>query len=158
MAYIRVKKINNKPYAYLVENKKTANGPRQKVLQYLGRVHHFEPQKENALQEIRVQNKKEFIRQLASSTLEAHGFKRNQKNLVQEKITFSPQQLTLIKNNKEAILAVNEGKLCSFTLQRLANFKKTRDLNKDANLLARYFLEAGLPVSQEQFVSFYQLF
>ena len=51
MAYIRTKKINNNKYAYLVENKNTPKGPRQKVIQYLGRVHEFKIEKNLEIEE-----------------------------------------------------------------------------------------------------------
>ena len=48
MSFIRVKKINGKEYAYLVENKwykrkvkGKGRGPRQKVSMYLGRVYKY---------------------------------------------------------------------------------------------------------------------
>ena len=49
MVFIRLKNINGKQYAYLVENKwykrkfkSKSKGPRQKVSKYLGRVYNFE--------------------------------------------------------------------------------------------------------------------
>ena len=33
--------------------------------------------------------------------------------------------------------------------------KKSDNLNKDATLLAKYFLEAGLNVNQEEFIEYY---
>ena len=56
---------------------------------------------------------------------------------------------------KDAVVKVGEGHLSSFTVKRLVNFKKSDDVNKDATLLAKYFLEAGLNVSQEEFIEYY---
>ena len=49
MSFIRIKKINNKNYAYLVENtwKKRKKASRQKSLKYLGRVFEIEKNKQN---------------------------------------------------------------------------------------------------------------
>lgn len=156
MAYIRIKNINSKPYAYLIENKKTTAGPRQKVLRYLGRVYYPGPQKEFSLPTINFINNHGFLQRLLTVILKAHGFEEHKKNLLYKQMIFKLQKFTLTKNNKEVVLRINEGNLCSFTMQRLINFKKTKDINKDAYILAKYFLEAGLPVTQEQFVEFYQ--
>ncbi len=43
MAFVRIKRISGKEYAYLVTNSWTGSGPRQKVAKYLGRV--IRPQK-----------------------------------------------------------------------------------------------------------------
>lgn len=156
MTYIRVKKINSNLYAYLIENKNTPNGPRQIVLRYLGRVYNLRQQKQPSSQEINSSNKIGLIQQLATAALKVHGFEEHKKNLLYEKIMFKPQKFTITKNKKNVVLRINDGHLCSFTMQRLINFKKTKDINKDAYTLAKYFLEAGLAVSQEQFVKFYQ--
>lgn len=163
MVYIRVKNINSKPYAYVVENKSTVAGPRQKVLQYLGRVHRLEGiqgNNSNNLHQtagITANSKSDFLQKLVSLHLENYGFNREKKKYHFQDIIFEDDDFTVMKKNKDAVLALNEGYLCSFTLQRLLQFKKSRNLDQDAYLLAKYFLEAGLPLSQEQFVQFYQL-
>lgn len=156
MAYIRIKKINQQPYAYLVESKNTSSGPRQKVKQYLGRVYSLNQKKEMSPSEIKCKNSLDFLRQFVTQELKAYGFKEQNQNLTKGNLSFSPENFTLKKkNNQEAILALQEGYLCSFTLQRLQNFQKTQNLDQDAYLLAEYFLEAGFRISQEQFVHFY---
>lgn len=158
MAYIRTKKINNKSYAYLVESKNTPSGPRQKVKFYLGRVHEFEKLKNVDLSE----NHPRLLPKMIITQLKQIGFK-NQKNqkeqYVLNNLIFSPNNHSLTKktksNFKEAVIALNGGHLCTFTLQRIANFKKTNDFNQDAYKLAKYFLEAGLTISKEEFINFY---
>jgi endo-alpha-1,4-polygalactosaminidase (GH114 family) len=152
MTYIRTKKISNKSYAYLVENISTKNGPRQKVKKYLGRVHHLKKQ-ENKDITIMTNNKNEFLKQLISKHLFEFGFEKNKKNLVNDKIIFSLNKMSF----KKGVLAINEGYLCNFTIKRILEFNKTNDLQKDGTLLAKHFLTAGLPVSQNEFIQFYQM-
>lgn len=157
MAYIRVKKIKGKSYAYLVENKNTSSGPRQKVKKYLGKVHDLE-RKEDTVSEIKG---KGIFQNLIISELKKLGFKEKGDSCIHKNLIFSCKDYSLkrkTKSNtsKEAVISLNEGYLCSFTLQRIANFKKTKDFNKDGFTLAKYFLESGLQVSEEEFVEFYQ--
>lgn len=158
MVYIRKKNINNQNYAYLVENKGTANGPRQKVKQYLGKILSLQ-QITTENQEITAKNHHDFLFQLISRELVKHGFTNNNNKRCYENIIFSPKELTITnkKNGKEAVIAMNDGFFCSYTLQRVHQFKKTKDLTTDAHTLAKYFLEAGLPLSREEFVQYYQL-
>ena len=69
---------------------------------------------------------------------------------------FDPE-LGKSKTIKEAVIKTNDAYLSTFTLQRILKFKKSDDLNKDAQELAKYFLEAGLSVSQDHFIAYYQL-
>ena len=157
MAYIRTKTISGNKYAYLVEIIPTDKGPRQKVKQYLGRVHEFE--KNNEISEIKEGNSKEnILLNLIIPELKSRGFKDKKNNLVYQKLIFDQKNISLTKSKtkKEAIIKLNEGYLSTFTLQRIVNFQKTKNLNKDAHTLAKYFLEAGLQINQELFVKYYQ--
>jgi hypothetical protein len=160
MAYIRTKKISGNKYAYLVEIISTDKGPRQKVKQYLGRVHDFEKNKE--ISEINQGNtNKEILLNLIIPELKARGFKEKKNNLIYKNFIFNSEKITLTKKsknktNKEAVIGSEEGYLSTFTFQRILNFQKSKDFNKDAHQLAKYFLEAGLQINQELFVKFYQ--
>lgn len=160
MAYIRTKKIGKNKYAYLVEIITTDKGPRQKVKQYLGRVFVLEKKKETKSTNLG-NSKEDLLLNLILPELEARGFNKKKESYVYKNFTFNPKELTLKKRNKnktekEAVIGLEEGYICSFTLQRIFNFKKGKDLNKDAHQLAKYFLEAGLQINQELFVKFYQ--
>lgn len=155
MTYIRIKNISNNPYAYLVESQKTSSGPRQKVKQYLGRVYKIE--KKNLF----TVNDTDVLNNLVLSELKSRGFKEKKRSFVYNNLIYSKKDFSLTKkikfeNKKEAVIKLNNGYLCSFSLQRIVNFKKTTDLNKDAHRLAKYFLQAGLEISEEDFVQFYQ--
>jgi len=156
MSYIRIKKINNSPYAYLVESFNTSSGPRQKVKQYLGRVYEFEKKMGEVINS-KVKNKEDLLLNLVLSELQPRGFKEKRGKFCFNKIDFNPEHFTIKKKTKNIVLAFNDGYLCDFTLQRILNFKKSNDLNHNAHQLAKYFLEAGLQISEEDFVKFYQL-
>lgn len=153
MAYIRTKKISDKNYAYLVENISTTNGPRQKVKKYLGRVYFLE-KIENKETTINARNKKEFLQQLIQKHLENHGFTKKALTLINDKSSFDLNSLKLAKG----VLALNEGYLCDFTIETIFSFKKTKDIRKDGTILAKQLLQAGLPLSEQEFVQLYSLF
>ena len=160
MVYIRVKKINKYLYAYLVENISTSSGPRQKVRQYLGRVHELEKSKE-VEDSFNGHSKEEILLNLVIPELKVRLFKEKKDQWINKNLFFDTKQFTLkkttkTKTSKDAILKLNEGYLCSFTLERILKFEKSQDVKKDAQILAKYFLEAGLQINQELFVSFYQ--
>jgi hypothetical protein len=155
MAYIRAKKINNALYGYLVESVSTKKGPRQKVKKYLGRIHSFKRGTAAEPKLVSAATRRDYLQQVVAQQLQIHGFKEKETTYRNDGISFS--NLALKKGNKSVVLSLNDGHLCEFTVQRIAKFRKTKNLNADAHKLARYFLEAGLPVSQEQFVEFYSL-
>jgi len=150
MAFIRIKKINGTPYAYLVESVKTKKGPRQKFKGYLGRVHELERVDASEVEHENV------LLKLALQVLSDYGFREEGKRWKRQSLVFNPNSLGLQLKKKKAILGVNEGHLCEFTLKRIKNFKKSADPVQDGRKLAKYFLEAGLPVNEKDFVEYYQ--
>ena len=158
MVYIRIKKINNASYAYLVESVSTSSGPRQKVKKYLGRVHILK-MKEERLATVQGKDRRTFFDSLLGSTLRCHGFQKEKRMYVSSECTISPSSGIIAKKgkNKEIVLSLNGGYLCQFTLQRILQFTKTKNVDNDAPLLAKYFLEAGLTITPEEFVKFYEL-
>ena len=158
MAFIRIKKINSNKYAYLVESTNTNKGPRQKVKQYLGRVHELEKNSEGQENYSDSKNRKDILLSLILPELLSMGFSKKKDKYQHKNLVFCPEKVTITKKNgKEAVLSVEDGHLCSYTLRRLLNFKKSKDLNADAIKLAKHFLEAGLAVSEEKFVKFYRI-
>ena len=151
MTYIRNKEVGTNKYAYLVENISTPKGPRQKVRKYLGKVHDLSDSHEFA--EVK---EKEVLMKLIKVTLKSTGFSEKNGEYHYEGIVFNPTTLDLSKKGKQVVISVNNGHFCNFTLLRIKNFKKTKDLTKDAQVLAKYFLDAGLLISEEEFVDFYK--
>ena len=46
--------------------------------------------------------------------------------------------------------------MTNYSTSRILKFRKTKDIQGDGYQLAKYFVEAGLPISQEAFVKFYE--
>ncbi|MFH0868259.1 MAG: hypothetical protein V1831_03015 [Candidatus Woesearchaeota archaeon] len=157
MSFIRIKKIDSKEYAYLVENKwykrkvkGKGKGPRQKVSKYLGRVH--EPDKtdntnffnfkkiDNLDDYLKNNRKNEIIKDLVEWELFRH-------NINKEEFTIDFNNKKVIKDNKEVSLKMNEGFLNSYTLSRVFN------LNSGSSyFLAKCFVDAGVEIPKEVFV------
>ena len=146
MSYIRLKKVNGTDYAYFVETINTAKGPRQKVKQYLGRVFSFESN--NNSEQIVGQDKKSFLKNL---------IQREISTINLNKIIFNTSNMSIVKGSKHVAIKINNGFLTTFTINRILDFKRSNDLNKDAHSLANYFVQAGLTISEEEFVNYYQL-
>ncbi|MBT4936086.1 hypothetical protein HOL21_00405 [Candidatus Woesearchaeota archaeon] len=157
MAYIRTKNINKNSYAYVVESTKTAKGPRQKVKQYLGRV--YETTKSNNINKsvITAKNKTDFLQQLITKELDKNGFSQQGSHLKLDTVVFLPKSLTLQKKKKHVVVKLNEGYLCNHTVNNIKKFARTQDIAKDGFKLAKLLLDAGLPISEEEFISFYKL-
>ena len=99
MAYIRTKTINNNKYAYLVEIINTDKGPRQKVKQYLGRVHQLEKKKD--VNEINSgETKEQILLNLITPELNARGFKGKEENLAYKNFIFNSENFSLTKKTK----------------------------------------------------------
>ncbi|MBT4651121.1 hypothetical protein HOC13_01215 [Candidatus Woesearchaeota archaeon] len=162
MSYIRTKKIDNKFYCYLVENKWTKKGPRQKVKKYLGRLHNLPKLLDHDFYSLfpdtdySRMTKSEILSTLAVIELTNHGFNKEKNLFIHQDLTFCPKTLKFQKTKRSILLNLNEGHLSTFTLKRILQFKKTGDFNKDAHTLAKNFVEAGINIPQELFIEFYK--
>ena len=160
MGFIRIKKINGKEYAYLVENKwykrgfkSKGKGSRQRVSRYLGKVYSFDKANEqgflqykdiNEAQQYLVDNNsEEIIKDLIRWELHRHNIDINEFN-----INFSNKKV--MKRKKEVSLRINEGFLNSYTLRRLFNLRE-----ENSFYLAKCFVEAGIDVPKEIFAGLF---
>jgi len=161
MVFIRIKKIDGKEYAYLVENrwykrrhKGKNKGPRQKVSKYLGRVYSFNKTENIDFYNFKkINNLEQYIKdnqnnknQIFKDLIEWELFRHN---IDKEGFTIDHINKKILNNktNKEVSLMMNEGFLNSFTLSRLFNLK-----SGDSYYLAKCFVEAGIEIPQEVFV------
>ena len=158
MGFIRIKKINGKEYAYLVENKwfkrkskGKSKGSRQKVSKYLGKVHYFDKtnnddflnfKKINNLEEYLKNHKNQVIKDLVEWELYRHNIGNG------FTIDFNAKKIT--KNNKEATLRINEGYLNGHTLSRLFIPR-----SNDSYYLAKCFVDAGIEIPKELFAGLF---
>jgi len=151
MAFLRVKKIKGKEYAYLVKNSWTTKGPRQEVKRYLGRVHRFKG-KGSYLLDYSKNDCKGFLIELINYELG-----KIKSGLKKEKIEFDSKKLVFVRNNKKGcVLGLNQGFMCDYTLRRILNFKKSDDIEVDSVKLAKFFIEAGFAVPQEYFIGYFE--
>lgn len=152
--FVRVKKIKGREYAYLVENEWTPWGSRQKVSKYLGKTHFPGKNSETTVQ--LPAGFQEAIIEAIKQELSNHGFSRQNNDFTKENLTVNLQEKTIRQNQKKAVLAMNEGYLCDDTLQQLLSFVSEERPDESAKKLANLALEAGLKLSNEQFLHLFE--
>lgn len=168
--FIRIKKIKGLEYAYLVKSVWKEKTVRQKVVKYLGKIHHVEKVQSVVFQEfcekekIKTNTTKQIIQALMEWTLFQHGFSKDlllqTKWLLQNgKIVGNPENLQLSAGKKEVTLKINEGYMNSFTLKELETMqlnKNTEEQRSAATILAKAFVAAGIEVPQDVFIDIFQ--
>jgi hypothetical protein len=152
-----MKKVKQYHYAYLVENKwrKAKSSCRQKVKQYLGRVHNLESNGLKFDSDISDLDFKETVMKLVEFELVKNGFEKRGSNLLKDGLIVDIKNMKFQKQNKNIIFEANEGFLCEFTLNKLMNFKARGHEEKVGFDLANALLEAGLAVPQEIFINIF---
>lgn len=167
--FIRIKKIHNKEYAYLVENKwrkRRKNKVRQKTLKYLGKVYKLEKTSNKNLQEfLKVEDLENYLKQptkkitqdLIKLELHNHNFKQSKKNIFEKSnfyINLNKKEVINKTTKKQICLEINNNFLCAYTLRKLINFSPKSNLTKlqIGKQLANSFESAGILVPKEIFV------
>jgi len=155
--FIRPKKIKKHTYAYLVKNKWTKKGPRQKVGKYLGRIHKIDRITEQDYL-VKIDNKSaaEIIHSLLGWVLTDHGFTQYKHKWQQDNITVDTKKHMVHKNNQSIVLNINNDYLCTYTYRKLMRFKSAKDQKGVAVDLAKAFVGAGIPVPEEVFINVFQ--
>ena len=158
--FIRVKKVKQYHYAYLVENKwkKGKASSRQKVKQYLGRVHKLESNGKGFEDDISEIDFKEIVMKLAEFELLKNGFEKHGtgNKYLREGFFVDLDDMKFEKDEKSVVFEMNEGFLCEFTLAKLLKFKARGHEEEVGYALANAILEAGLAVPQELFVKIFE--
>lgn len=151
MAFIRIKKIKGYEYAYLVENvwRKRKKGARQKVKQFLGRIHKPELKGDMEFSKEDEYVKNNSFRQIVKDLVEYELLKHGSKDFI---IDFDKG--LVLRNDRKVALQMNEGFLCNYTLKNLMNFKLGGD--EAGYDLANAFVEAGIKVPQDLFVKIFE--
>lgn len=165
MAFIRLKKIkkgsgNVYTYGYLVENswrkrpRSGKIGSRQKVKKYLGRVYEFEKKGETSFYEyVKTADYQEYLK--------IKSFRDIVADLVNWEIYryhiegFKATADSARKGGISCVIKINEGFMCSHTLQKLLGFVATGEEREDGIELAQCFVEAGIDIPQEMFVGIF---
>ncbi len=152
--FVRIKKIKGRPYAYLVANEWTPWGSRQTVVNYLGRSYPLE-----RLQQEVWELPSGFAATILSAVeqeLMNHGFLRYEDKFVYGNVCVNLKKGTIKNGKKGVVLGMNEGFLCEHTLHELLEFTLEERPDKSAKKIATLALEAGLKLSQEQFVHLFE--
>lgn len=158
MAFIRIKKIKNYEYAYLVENTWKKKTSRQKVKEYLGRVVKLDeadiPYKENI-------GRMEFV-EAVESIIEWQftrlGFEETEKGMEHEDYFYDQKKHTIVSKRlkKPVVIKSHDGYLSKHAIKKLLNFKPEGTEEEIAYDLARSFVECGIFVDKELFIELFQ--
>ena len=158
MSFIRIKNINGKEYAYLVENKwfkrsfkGKSKGSRQKVSRYLGKVHYLDKtNNEDFLNFKKISNLEDYLKnhknQIIKDLVEWELFRHD----IDNSFIINFDNKRVMKRNKEATLRINEGYLNSYTLSRLFISR-----SNDSYYLAKCFVDAGIEIPKELFAGLF---
>ncbi|MEM4264087.1 MAG: hypothetical protein QW666_04325 [Candidatus Woesearchaeota archaeon] len=152
MAFVRVKKLKGKEYAYLVENTWQDKGSRQKVKAYLGRVVKPLRQKDTTV-DITGMQFQEAVLKLVKQELLNHGFNENLEN---EGVKADLANKSFVSGKRNIVLALNEGFLCSQTLNEVLSFKPEGHEEQAGEKLATVLVEAGLKLPKDVFVTLFE--
>jgi len=162
--YIRIKKIKNQRYAYLVKNiwKKRKKQPIQKTIKYLGKVYtptkkeiNFEDHyKISSLQEYIEKNEpKKIFQDLIEFELYRHNFKKDNNLWVNGHIFVDLNSKEVYSKNKKIALEINEGFLTQHTIKTLLNFRLPNKITKECGKeLANTLLSAGISIKSQFFI------
>jgi len=151
--FVRTKKVKQYNYAYMVSNKWTRKGARQKVSRYLGRIHEPEQVRESSFSfDFTNSRASETISELVGWVLSDHGFAM--KGMLWEKdgITVNPATGYVRCAGRPCVLRVNGDFMCTQTLRKLLRWTSAKDRTEAARELAKSFISAGIPVPQDVFI------
>ncbi len=158
MGFVRIKKIKNTEYGYLVENTWTSQGSRQKVKAYVGRI--IKPAKSVELPppELKEISYADAVRAIAKWTLLQHGFQEgSQSMLMQGTVLADLGECKIINKTNPAVIKMHEGFLCQHTIQQAIGFIPSSNTEEIIGKeLANVLLEAGLSVPHEVFVQLFE--
>lgn len=152
MAFVRVKKLKGKEYAYLVENTWQEKGSRQKVKAYLGKVVKPVRQKEGLVDVAGMQFQDAVIALIKQELLN-HGFNEN---LELEGVKADLLNKSFVSGSRNIALALNEGFLCSHTITEILDFKSEGYEEQAGAKLATVLVEAGLKLPKDVFVALFE--
>ncbi len=175
--YIRLKRRKNKSgktytYAYLVKIRgyKTRS-PKQKVLDYLGRV--FDQTTINSPKQCQTMpnnakhNTKQTFKQCILTLLNSE-YNRFLTKIGESKYETTKEEKAIIdlkelrvytKNtNKPACILINDGFICDLTLKNIINFKPPEALEKEiGHVLAKNLIFAGINPKEEEFLNLFKM-
>ncbi len=158
MAFVRIKKIQGKEYAYKVWNvwRKRKQSSRQKQTKYLGKLYKPKIIGNQTFQEY-VKDVEEYFETHFFKEIIYDMIKAELKNLdVPEAVTIDFQRHKVHIKERNVVLKMNEGFFCTLTFRELINFKGSGIDRQVGEQLAKKLLEVGLKVEPEIFVQLFQ--
>ena len=166
--FIRQKKIKDQHYAYLVKNSwKKAQGTRQKVSKYLGRIIFLDKISDKQFIEslkypdlyLRKTNPAQMLVDFMKFKLGNFGFAQDKKNnmiMVKDDLAVDLKKCKVLHKNKPIVLAIDKDYLCNYTLRNLMRFKTDLDFDGAGLKLAKAFVATGIVVEEEFFVHLFK--
>lgn len=154
------KNASNKQYsyAYLVKNNWKNSSSRQSIKKYLGRVFTFE--KINFKDNIKKKNTlRGTLKELVKNELKNRGFKQNNHIFYNNKVEVNISELTVKKSTFPAVIEMNQGFMCDYTLNRLFTYRlRGSDPLIVGKRFAERIVEVGIKIPQEIFVETFNKF
>jgi hypothetical protein len=159
--FIRIKNINKHDYAYLVENKWTKKGTRQKTKGYLGKVIPL-GDIPHSTSDVNSTTLDDFFTKSLLSLLEGVGFIITKHCAEKDDILIDIKKRSVTRKDKKCVLQVNQGFMCNYTLKEIFQFStrkyvnKLQTDNKNVGLkLANSLVGVGLLLDEETFIELY---
>ena len=158
MAFFRTKKIKGKEYAYIVENEWKKNGSRQKVRGYAGRVYKFNVKNDIDFPEfVKIENAEKYVaensfRKIITDLIEWELFRHE---IDKNNFAIDLNSMKVMQKGRNAVLMINEGFMCNLTLKNIFEFRPEGDESNDGYRLARAFVESGIKIPQDVFISLF---
>ena len=156
--FIRIKKIKNNNYAYLVENtwKKRKQSSRQIVKKYLGKIIEIKKKKDEPYPTLENKNFQESVLILLTWQLKQCGFSESNGKLALQEIIIDLEHKNIEREKKEIVLKLNEGYLSNYSLQKILTFKGKGYEEEVGLQLAEHIVNVGLDIPKELFVQLFE--
>lgn len=157
--FVRAKTIKGKRYAYLVKNQWKKGKVCQQVKKYLGLIVEVSPKNELfKFKEIDFSlSTKKCIRDIISNEFLSRGFISKQARLIFNDVVINFSTNKITKNNSNCVLFINGRYLYGAHLDNLQNFFAPESSeDKPGKKLAQAFSDAGILISQEEFINLYK--
>ena len=180
--FLRTKEVKGNSYLYAVENTwKKKKGVRQKVKKYLGRIHKFRESKKNvAFDEflnihynfkfddyLENNESEKIISDLIKWELYKKGFSLEEEGIMKRKkliVNVNNKRDVLCYNGKPFSIKSGEGFLNNFSINTIMKYKINVGKEWDGDIdkrkvgmkLARMFIDGGINVPKEVFISLFE--
>ena len=153
--FIRLKKIQDKYYAYHVQNKRVRGKVKQKVKGYIGRAYFPKQVNSNNFFEFVGKDIDSYDMSLKNTVLDLVKWELYKHGL--NDVELDKDKFFIIKNGSKIVLKLNEGYLYNKTIKDIIKFHVVGDdeyfIGKE---FAEVFVKAGIKIPRELFVKLFQ--